>query len=79
MGGFVQPRPTDDDLFRAIADNTDALSVLIEQQMALDAGLGEPDPDSRASRMLSNVQLINAYQRDYRRIMGEIRRRHPGV
>jgi len=75
----VQPRHSDDDLFRAIADNTNALSVLIEQQMAVDTGFGEPDPDCRARQMLSNVQLIDAYQRDYRRIMTEIRRRHPDV
>jgi len=69
----------DDSLLRAIADNTDDLSALIEQQMQLAAGYGALDPDSRAKLMLFNVQLIDAHQRDYRRITAEIRRRYPGV
>ena len=37
---------TDDDLWRVIADNTDAMSVLIEKQFELDAEAGAPDPDT---------------------------------
>jgi len=69
----------DDDLLRAIADNTNGLSALIEQQMQLDGGLGALDPDYRAKLMLFNVQLISAYQRDYRRLTNEVRRRYSGM
>jgi len=69
----------DDDLLRAIADNTNGLSALIEQQMQLDGGLGALDPDNRAKLMLFNVQLIDAYQRDYRRLTNEVRRRYSGM
>ena len=33
----------DDELWRAIANNTNALSDLIEKQIQIDAGLGAPD------------------------------------
>ena len=69
----------DDDLLRAIADNTNGLSALIEQEMQLDGGLGALDPDHRAKLMLFNVQLISAYQRDYRRLTNEVRRRYSVV
>ena len=31
---------TDDDLWRAIAENTDAMSIVIEKQIELDLGIG---------------------------------------
>ena len=57
---------TDDDLWRAIANNTDAMSALIEEQIELEAELGASDPDSRRKLMLFNVQAINNYNRQYR-------------
>jgi len=69
---------TDDELLRAIAENTDAMSVLVHQQLELDAGFGAPDdPDSRAKLMLSNVQTIDKYHSEYRNFAAELRRRHP--
>jgi hypothetical protein len=70
---------TDDDLWSVIADNTDAMSVLIEKQFELDAGMGTPDPDIRQKLMLSNVQAINNYNRQYRDCIAEIRRRYPSI
>jgi hypothetical protein len=70
---------TDDDLWSVIADNTDAMSVLIEMQFELDAGMGTPDPDTRQKLMLSNVQAIDNYNRQYRDCIAEIRRRYPSI
>ena len=70
---------TDDDLWRAIANNTDAMSALIEEQIVLEAELGASDPDSRRKLMLFNVQAINNYNRQYRDFIAEIRRRYPTV
>jgi hypothetical protein len=72
-------RLTDDDLWRAIADNTDVMSLLIEQQFELDADAGTPDPDTRQKLMLFNVQAIDNYNRQYRDCIAEIRRRYPSI
>ena len=70
---------TDDALWRVIADNTDAMSVLIEKQFELGAEAGAPDPDSRQKLMLFNVQAIDNYNRQYRDCIAEIRRRYPSI
>jgi hypothetical protein len=70
---------TDDELWRVIADNTDAISILIEKQFELDAGVGAPDPDARQKLMLFNVQTIDNYNRQYRDCIAEIRRRYPSL
>jgi hypothetical protein len=70
---------TDDDLWCAIADNTNALSVLIEEQSTLDAGLGASDPDTRQELLLFNVQAINKYHREYKDYIAEVRRRYPSI
>ena len=70
---------TDDELWHAIAKNTDEMSALVQQQVELDAGFGAPDPDSRAKLTASNGQMIIRYHRDYRDYVAEIRHRYPGV
>ncbi len=70
---------TDDDLWRVIADNTAAMSVLIEKQSELDAEAGAPDPDTRQKLMLFNVQAIDNYDRQYRDCIAEVRRRYPSI
>jgi hypothetical protein len=70
---------TDDALWRVIADNTNAMSVLIEKQFELDAEAGAPDPDTRQKLMLFNVQAIDNYNRQYRDCIAEIRRRYPSI
>jgi hypothetical protein len=69
---------TDDELWRAIAENTNAMSALVHEQIELDAGVGAAiGPDSRAKHMLSNVQTIDRYHREYRDYTTELRRRYP--
>jgi hypothetical protein len=70
---------TDDDLWRVIADNTDAMSVLIEKQFELDAEEGTPGSDARQKQMLFSVQAIDNYNRQYRDCIAEIRRRYPSI
>ena len=70
---------TDDDLWRVIADNTNAMSVLIEKQLELDGEAGTADPDTRQKLMLFNVQAIDNYNRQYRDCIAEIRRRYPSI
>jgi hypothetical protein len=70
---------TDDELWRAITDNTNTLSILIEKQLELDAGLGAPDFDTRLERLLFNVQAIDKYHCEYKDYIAEIRRRYPAM
>jgi len=70
---------TDDDLWRVIADNTDAMSILIEKQFELEGEMGESDPDTRQKLMLFNVQAIDSYNRQYRDCIAEICRRYPSI
>ena len=60
---YVQrSNPTDDDLWRAIAENTDAMSALIHQQFQLDAGGGAAnEAGNRAKLKLSTVQTIDKF------------------
>ena len=69
---------TDEELWRAIAENTDAISVLIEQQFELDAGLGASD-SSREKLTCFNVQTIDKYHREYRDFIAEFHRRYPSI
>jgi hypothetical protein len=66
-------------LWRVIADNTDAMSMLIEKQFELDADVATRDPDSRQKQMLFNVQAIDNHNRQYRDCIAEIRRRYPSI
>ena len=70
---------TDDELWRAITSNTNALSILVEQQLELDAGLGAPDSDTKLERLLFNVQAIDKYHCEYKDYIAEVRRRYPSI
>ena len=63
---------TDDDLWRAIANNTDAMSALIEEQIELNTQWGGSDPSNRQKLILFNVQAINNYNRQYRDFIAEV-------
>ena len=63
---------TDDELWRAITQNTEATSALLHQQLELAS-----DPDTRANLMRSHWATINRFQREYRVYTAELRRRHP--
>ena len=69
---------TDDELWRAIAQNTNAMSALIDQQLELDATINTPnDIVRRASLVQVNADTINKLQRNYREYTAELRRRYP--
>jgi len=70
---------TDDELWRAITNNTNALSIIVEKQLELDTGLGVPDSDTRLERLLFNVQAIDKYHREYKDYIAEVRRRYPTI
>ena len=68
---------TDDELWRAIADNTNAMSTLIEKQCEWDAEL-------EASAIVCTLKSISicradAYYREYRDYIAEVRRRYPEI
>ena len=68
---------TDDELWRAIAENTNAMADAIHQQFELDWKVGEADdPASRAHLVRSRLEAINRYQREYQDYTAELRRRH---
>jgi predicted metal-dependent HD superfamily phosphohydrolase len=71
---------TDDELWRAIAVNTNALSLLVEQRLELDAEISASnDPESRAKLMRVHFDVVNRFQREYREYSAELRRRYPCV
>ena len=67
---------TDDELWRAIAENTNAMSAAIHQQMELGEKIGETDDPGRAHLTRSRLEAISRYQREYRDWTAELRRRH---
>jgi hypothetical protein len=70
---------TDDELWRAIAENTNSMSALIREQLEFDSGVGSAnDPDSR-KKSRSVLQTIDKYQREYRDFAAELRRRYPAA
>jgi hypothetical protein len=67
---------TDDELWCAIARNTDEWSVLVGQQLALDADIGANELDKKADLMRYHLRTINRLQRQYRSYTTELRRRY---
>jgi hypothetical protein len=67
----------DDELWRAIAENTNALSALIEKQFEWDAELGQ----TAIVDTLNSISVCRAdtYYREYRDYIAEVRRRHPSI
>ena len=68
---------TDDELWHAIADNTNALSALIEKQCEWDAELEAP----AIVDTLNSISVCRAdtYYREYRDYIAEVRRRYPSI
>ena len=65
---------TDEQLWRAIARNTDKLSALIHQQVELDdAGAAVIHPRVRTDL----IRFASRFQREYRQYVDEVRRRYP--
>ena len=67
---------TDDELWQAIAENTDAMSKLIMEQLEMDEEISATVPAGRAKLMGAYLEAINQYQREYRDYTAELRRRH---
>ena len=67
---------TDDELWRAIADNTNALSTLIEKQCGWDEKLEAAIVDTLIS---ISVYQADTYYREYRDYIAEVRRRYPSI
>jgi len=68
---------TDDELWNAIAANTDALSDLLHQRAELDAAIsGMTDFVKRSELMSSYVNRVNNFETDYRACSAELRRRY---
>ena len=63
---------TDDQLWRSIAQNTEAISAVLHQELELPS-----NPDTRANLMRSRWKTINRVQREYRQYTAELRRRYP--
>jgi hypothetical protein len=68
---------TDDELWRAIAQNTNAMSALVYRRLELDAGNARDDVIDRAQLMQSNLETITKLERKYREYTDELRRRYP--
>jgi hypothetical protein len=69
---------TDDELLRAIAANTDAVSDLLHQRAELEAEIsGMSDPATRTELMSSYVGTVNKFESEYRTYAAELRRRYP--
>jgi hypothetical protein len=67
---------TDDELWRAIAENTNAMSRLVHQQRKLDAYIDANDPNNEyLMRFL--LKRADNVQRQYRDCTAELRRRYP--
>jgi hypothetical protein len=67
---------TDDELWRAIAENTNAMAALVREQCELDAGIGRlSDSDSRWLIKL-NAQTIGILQSEYQDYAAELCRRY---
>jgi hypothetical protein len=67
---------SDDELLRAIAENTDGMSALLHDQVELEAGVGEwDDPEIRSTLMRSNAQKIGKLERQYHNFAAELRHR----
>ena len=66
---------TDDELWRAIAENTNAMSRLVHQQLELDAYVAANDP-YRGHLMRFYLGRASKFQREYQACTAEIRRRY---
>ena len=62
---------TDDELWRTIAQNTEAISALLHQHVDDAAGV------IHSRRKADLIRFANKFQREYRECSAELRRRYP--
>jgi energy-converting hydrogenase A subunit M len=67
---------TDDDLRQGIAENTDAMSTVVHQQLELAQCTDMPSSEAKAKLMRFNGETISKIQREYQEFIAELRRRH---
>jgi hypothetical protein len=68
---------SDDELWQAIAVNTDTMSELLHQRAEVEAEInGTTDFAERAAMMSSYMSTVNRFEADYRAYTAEIRRRY---
>ncbi len=67
---------TDEQLWRAIARNTNAMTALINQQLELAAVHTISDSIRQANLRESNAARIGSLARNYQEYTGELRRRY---
>ena len=66
---------TNDELWRAIAANTNAMSRLVRQQLELDAYMDANDP-YREYLTRFHLERASKFQREYQDCTAELRRRY---
>jgi hypothetical protein len=67
----------DEQLFRAIAQNTNAMTALIHQQLELDPAVNTLSDTIRQAKLReSNAERIGKLERNYREYTAELRRRY---
>jgi hypothetical protein len=70
---------TDAELWRGMAENSDAMSQIAKNQIDLAEGrIGMKDPAAGAQLMISNVRQIAHLRREYDNYYSELQRRYPG-
>ena len=68
---------TDEQLFRGIARNTNAMTALIHQQLALAPAVNTLSDNIRQARLReSNAERIGKLERNYQEYTAELRRRY---
>ncbi len=68
---------TDEQLWRAITENTNAMTALILQQLGLDPAVNTPNGIIRQAKLReSNAERIGKLDRNYQEYTAELRRRH---
>ena len=70
---------TDEQLFRGLARNTNAMAALIHQQIELDPAVNThtlSDAIRQAKLRESNTERIGKLERNYHEYTGELRRRY---
>lgn len=67
---------TDEQLWRAIAGNTNAMTVLVHQQLELAAVNTMSDNIRQANLRESNAERIGKLERNYLQYIAELRRRY---
>jgi hypothetical protein len=68
---------TDEQLFRGIARNTNAMTAVIHQQLELHPAVNTLSDNIRQAKLReSNAEIIGKLERNYREYTAELRRRY---